>query len=285
MEKQNNVSHLASEIVRGKWLLADAESYLPAVFSLLSRMPLDMAGEPELPSFMLSDGSMALDSGKSAVERKVAVLPLHGTMTKYGTCQSGGTANLASDIRRFSDRQDVAAIVLDIDSGGGAANSVPPLVEAVAYARKAGKPVIAHCDTCCSAALWVASQCDLIYLDNPMSEIGSVGVVCTLSLPPEKDPQTGVRIIPVYARESTDKNLGYRRAQEGDYGLIQDSMSPIVAQFREAVTKGRPSLATDAEGVLSGATFLCDEALKLGLADARKTLSETVEAAFALAEI
>ncbi len=285
MGKQRNTSHLAAEIIRGKWLLADAESYLPAVFALLSRTPLADVEETARPSFMLSDGSEVGDGAQATVERKVAVLPLHGTMTKYETCSSDGAVALASFIRDCADRQDIVAIVIDIDSGGGEANAVPPLVEAIRYAKAAHKPVIAHCDLCCSAALWVASQCDLIYLDNPMSEIGSVGVLCTLSLPPEKDPQTGVKIVPVYARESSDKNLDYRKALEGDYSLIQDSMSPIVSQFQEAVRKGRPALDTEREGVLTGATFLCDEALKIGFADARKTLRESVEAAFALAEI
>ena len=285
MGKQKNISHLASEILRGKWLLADAGAYLPTAFALLSRVSVADAEEASEPSFMLSDGTVTSDNEETKVQKKVAILPLHGTMTKYETCSSDGTQHLASALMSFADREDIAAIVLDIDSGGGAANAVPPLVEAIRHARNAGKPVIAHCDLCCSAALWVASQCGLIYLDNAMSEIGSVGVVCTLSLPPEKDPQTGVRIVPVYARESTQKNLDYRKAQEGDYSLIQDSMSPIVEQFREAVTAGRPNLDTTAEGVLDGKTFLCEEALKIGLADARKTLTETVEAAFALAEI
>lgn len=190
-------------------------------------------GDTDGPSFMLSDGAITSDDATPEVRKKVAILPLHGTMTKYETCTSDGTMELASAIKRFADREDIAAIVLDID----------------------------------------------------MSEIGSVGVVCTLSLPPKKDPQTGVRIVPVYARESAQKNLDYRKAQEGDYSLIQDSMSPIVAQFREAVTQGRPDMDTTVDGVLDGKTFLCDEALKIGLADARKTLAETVEAAFALAEI
>lgn len=285
MGKQKNISHLASEIIRGKWLLADAGAYLPTAFALLSRAPMTATGDTDGPSFMLSDGTLTSDSAETEVQKKVAILPLHGTMTKYETCTSDGTSELASAIKRFADREDIVAIVLDIDSGGGAANAVPPLVEAIRYARSTGMPVIAHCDLCCSAAFWVASQCGLIYLDNDMSEIGSVGVVCTLSLPPEKDPQTGVRIVPVYARESTQKNLDYRKAQEGDYSLIQDSMSPIVAQFREAVTQGRPDMDTTVDGVLDGKTFLCEEALKIGLADARKTLAETVEAAFALAEI
>lgn len=53
MRKQINTSHLAAEIIRGKWLLADAASYLPAAFALLSRAPLADVGETARPSFML----------------------------------------------------------------------------------------------------------------------------------------------------------------------------------------------------------------------------------------
>lgn len=288
MERQTNTSRLASDIIRGRWLLADSEAYLPVAFALLSRASVHLESECAKPSFLLADGT-EMDAGAEApeptVQKMVALAPLRGTMTKYKSCEGPGTVEIADFIVVCAQREDIAAIVLDIDSGGGAANAVPPMVEAIAAAKAAGKPVIAHCDLCCSAALWVASQCDLIYLDNGMSEIGSVGAVCTLSIPPEVDPQTGVKIVPVYARESEDKNKSYRKAVEGDYTLIQDELSPIVSQFREAVKAGRPNLDTEAEGILSGKTYLCDDALKVGLADARKTLTETVEAAFALAEV
>ncbi len=285
MEKQISNSTFAAEIIRGKWLLADAAAYLPTVFALLSRVPIGASGEAAAPSYMLSDGSASDGGGEASVDRKVAVLPLHGTMTKYKTCGSDGTAKLAALISECASREDIAAVVLDIDSGGGAGNAVPPLLEAIAAVKKAGKPVLAHCDLCCSAAFWVASQCDLVYLDNDMSEIGSVGAVCTLSIPPETDPQTGVRIIPVYARESGDKNGSYRKAVEGDYGLIQDELSPIVTRFQEAVKSGRPMLKAEEDGVLTGKVFICADALRLGFADAKKTLAETVEAAFALSEM
>ncbi len=42
MEKQISNSTFAADIIRGKWLLADAAAYLPTVFALLSRVPLGL---------------------------------------------------------------------------------------------------------------------------------------------------------------------------------------------------------------------------------------------------
>lgn len=284
----SSYSSLASDIIRGRWLLDRPEAYFPAAMALLARNwsgKTEALSLPERCEVRLESGGYESDGAPSKVEKKVAIIPLHGVMTKYETCYSYGTAYLAEKMRKYAAKDDVIAIVLDIDSGGGAANSVPPMCEAIEAVKAAGKPVIAHGDFCASAALWVASQCDLIYLDNEMSEIGSIGAVCTLQLPPETDPSTGVKTVQIYAKESPDKNKSYRKAVEGDYSLLQDELSPLVRQFQDAVRKGRPGLDVSVEGVMTGAVFPCDRAISIGLADARKTLTETVEAAFALAEV
>ena len=194
-------------------------------------------------------------------------------MTKYETCTSDGTLALSNQIKSFADDNSVIGLVLDIDSGGGAASSVPPLIEAIQYFQSKNKPLIAHCDLCGSAAYWVASQCDAIYMDNNLSEVGSIGALSVLIDNTAPNPSTGERIITVYAKESEDKN-----------SLLQDTLSPLVSEFQNAVTSKRPNLKKE-KGVLSGAMFMTHEALSLGLADARKTLAETVETVFALSEI
>lgn len=281
-------SSLASDIIRGRWLIDRPQAWLPFAMNILSGNGIDKIEAVSLPDrceVRLESDGYGSDGAPSKVEKKVAIVPLHGVMTKYETCQSYGTSYLAKKIRNYAAKEEVVAIVLDIDSGGGAANSVPILCEAINEVKAAGKPVIAHCDFCASAALWMASQCDLVYLDNEMSEIGSIGAVCTLQLPPEIDPSTGVKTVQIYAKESPDKNKSYRKAVEGDYSLLQDELSPLVRQFQDAVKKGRPGLDTSVEGVMTGAMFPCDRAISIGLADARKTLTETIEAAFALAEV
>ncbi len=287
MEQENrkefNAGGLALDLLRGKWLLANPQSYLPLVHRLLSRdVRFDDA---RLEDISLDSGSDSGSSSDSGTVKTVAIIPLHGALTKYETCEFRGATYFAQKIAKFAEKDDIVAIVLDIDSGGGAGNAIAPLIEAIEYAKGKGKPVIAHCDLCASAALWVASYCDLIYMDNDMSEIGSIGGYTTLAIPPEIDPATGERIIQIYAKESPDKNKPYRKACEGDYTLIENDLSPLIKQFQDTVKANRPNLKADAPGLMTGAMFPCRDAIRIGLADAVKTLSQTIDAAFAMAEI
>ena len=80
-----------------------------------------------------------------------------------------------------------------------------------------------------------------------MSEFGSIGVMTQIV--DSRNLASGEKVITIYAEESKDKNLAYRRALDGDYKLMQDKMSPIVMAFQTAVKDGRKALCADAPGV------------------------------------
>lgn len=270
---------LARDIVQGKWLVSNPEQLLPIARAFLSKTPVEM----EVKSAVVST---VADSGAGAGKAKsVAIVPLHGTMTKYDTCESYGTTFIANKLREMADDENVIGIVLDIDSPGGSCSAIPPMLEAISYAKAHRKPVYVHADCCASAAYWVASQCDAIYMDNDLSEVGSIGAMAVFIDSTAANPTTGEKTIVIYAEESPDKNFAYREALSGRYEAAKAELKPLVDQFRDAVVAGRPTIHKDQDGVLSGKMFLTAEALRLNMADAKKTLSETIEAVFALASI
>lgn len=270
---------LARDIVQGKWLVSNPDRLLPIARAFLSKTPVEM----EVKSAVVST---VADSGAGAGKAKsVAIVPLHGTMTKYDTCESYGTTFIANKLREMADDENVIGIVLDIDSPGGSSSAIPPMIEAISHAKAAGKPVYAHVDCCASAAYWVASQCDAIYMDNDLSEVGSIGAMAVFIDSTAANPTTGEKTIVIYAEESPDKNFAYREALSGRYEAAKAELKPLVDQFRDAVVAGRPTIHKDQDGVLSGKMFLTADALRLNMADARKTLHETIDAVFALASI
>lgn len=270
---------LARDIVQGKWLVSNPEQLLPIARAFLSKTPVEM----EVKSAVVST---VADSGTGAGKAKsVAIVPLHGTMTKYDTCESYGTTFIANKLREMADDENVIGIVLDIDSPGGSCSAIPPMLEAISYAKAHRKPVYVHADCCASAAYWVASQCDAIYMDNDLSEVGSIGAMAVFIDSTAANPTTGEKTIVIYAEESPDKNFAYREALSGRYEAAKAELKPLVDQFRDAVVAGRPTIHKDQDGVLSGKMFLTADALRLNMADAKKTLSETIEAVFALTSV
>lgn len=270
---------LARDIVQGKWLVSNPEQLLPIARAFLSKTPVEMEVKSAVVSTVADPGAGA---GKA---KSVAIVPLHGTMTKYDTCESYGTTFIANKLREMADDENVIGIVLDIDSPGGSCSAIPPMLEAISYAKAHRKPVYVHADCCASAAYWVASQCDAIYMDNDLSGVGSIGAMAVFIDSTAANPTTGEKTIVIYAEESPDKNFAYREALSGRYEAAKAELKPLVDQFRDAVVAGRPTIHKDQDGVLSGKMFLTADALRLNMADAKKTLSETIEAVFALASV
>lgn len=284
MARRTNYLQLALDLRRGSWLIDDPEALLPVVNAFLSRaeLPRERLDEYQVTEHRLSDSS-DMNGHKIAKETRVIVVPIHHAMTKYETCESYGSVDIAEKMLSFLDDESVAGFVLDFDSGGGAANSVPPLVDAVRRIRAAGKPVIAHCDACFSAAYWVASQCDAVFLDNDQSSVGSIGAFSQF-LDDRENKQTGYKVVTVYAPQSTEKNRAYREALDGMPDRMQEELAELVTLFQDSVKSGRPRLKADAPGVLSGGKFGPAKAVENGLADGRMSLSECVENVFIRAE-
>lgn len=270
---------LARDIVQGKWLVSNPDRLLPIARSFLNKTPVEMDVKAASVTTVSDSGALPEKA------KRVAIIPLHGTMTKYDTCESYGTMFIAKRLREMADDENVIGIILDIDSPGGSSSAIPPMIEAISHAKAAGKPVYAHVDFCASAAYWVASQCDAIYMDNDLSEVGSIGAMAVFIDSTAANPTTGEKTIVIYAEESPDKNFAYREALSGRYEAAKAELKPLVDQFRDAVVAGRPTIHKDQDGVLSGKMFGTAEALRLNMADAKKTLSETIEAVFALTSV
>jgi len=284
MARRTNYLQLALDLRRGGWLIDDPEALMPVVNAFLQRGDIGsiQLDDYSVSEFQLSGGAPA-PAKKDTKDPRVIVVPIHGTMTKYETCSSYGSVDIAAKILEYSHDDSVVGFVLDFDSGGGAANSVPPLTGAIAQVRAAGKPVIAHCDACFSAAYWVASQCDAVFLDNDLSQVGSIGAFAQF-LDDREDKQTGYKVVTVYSTKSADKNRAYREALDGKPERLQKELDDLVDSFHAAVKAGRPKLKADAPGVMTGATFYPDPAISVGLADGRATLDECVENVFIRAE-
>ena len=277
IETTQNPLQLLSDVRRGQWFVHDYESLLPLAISFLRG---ERIGEV-LPAFEVSAEAVNLsgqtESDSAPKPSKVAVIPIVGTITKYDSCFTRGAVSYARAIQWAADDPEICAVVLDIDSGGGVVNAVSILKEAIGRTQALGKPIIAHVDFCASLAYWAASQCDAIFCDNPLSEVGSIGGLCHFVDDTKKLKKDGYTVVTVYADESADKNLSYRQALEGEYALIKKELSHTVAQFHQDVKAGRPNIKADAPGVFSGAMFHPDEAQALGLINGTMTLAECIE--------
>ena len=279
-------SSLYSAVCRGKWFLSFRE--VDANLLLVERLLLHDASlangnalseDTPLPVMLEQEGKLMKHGGTfdDAPKGSTAIIPVHGTMLKYGTMCSYGTTEMAEVVREAADSKNISSIVLDMDSGGGSVDAIAPMLDVVRYAQGKQKAVVAYCDLCASAAYYVACACNEIVAGNEVSaELGSIGVMMSFMDYAKYYENLGIKQHTIYSNLSDYKNLPFEAAKRGDYKAIRDEeLDPLARDFQEAVKRGRGvRLQLDTEGLLRGRMFYAKDAVRVGLADRIGTLEQ-----------
>jgi protease IV len=105
-----------------------------------------------------------------------------------------GGASTAALLREAREDDDVAAVVLRLDTPGGSPFAAEQVRRELELIRDAGKPVLVSMgNVAASAGYWMAIGGDLIYAD-PSTITGSIGVFGLLLSFPESLARIGVRV-------------------------------------------------------------------------------------------
>lgn len=272
------LSHLYSAVMRGKWFidLRDVESSHKILEQVLTGAASDKLGEElstRKPLVMQVIAGTEMKVGKhfsdDLPEESVAVIPVHGTMLKYGTYCAYGTTEIADLIYEAANNPKISGVVLDMDSGGGSVDAIAPLVAALEYNRSQKKSSVAYCDLCASANYYTAIYCDEIVAGNTISsEFGSIGVMMSFPDYAKYYEKEGVTLHTIYSDLSEYKNAPFEAAKKGEYELIKtEELNPLAKRFQTDVKSRRKKLDLSVKGIISGRMFYAEEALKNGLID------------------
>lgn len=270
----------AQAVLIDKFLEHDTVGMDGSTLSERTPVPRVLAGSDQGgPYTEASESQTATGNFGKAPEGSVAVVTLRGDMLKEGTMCSYGTEELAAVIREAADAKNIIGTRLDIDSGGGAVDAIAPMLQAIAYSQAKGKPVVASCDLCASAAYYVACQCNRIVADNSLSaEFGSIGVMMQFPDYAKYYEQKGIKIHTIYSNLSDWKNAPFEAARRGDYASIKaEQLDPLARQFQEAVKAHRQQLDQSVDGILNGRMFYAADALKYGLIDQVGTADDATQ--------
>ena len=203
----------------------------------------------------------------------VAVVDIQGTMTKAGSSLGGGGTVAARHAIRQAERdQTVESIILRIDSPGGTVAGTADLASEVA---KTSKPIVAYVeDLCASAAMWVASQCDQIYVNANTAQVGSIGTYMAMYDISQALENEGVRAVVVKAGEF--KGGGYPGTEISDEQVAewQKMVDALQTEFTAAIALGRDMSVAQAQQLVTGLTYIAAEAEQLNLIDGVKAFDK-----------
>ena len=220
-----------------------------------------------------------------SVQDGVAVIPVDGVIAKkmnLMTRISGGTSSdlVGRDFEAALNDRSVEAIVLAIDSPGGTVDGTPELAQIIAAAR-GKKPVCAVTDgMMCSAAYWIGSAADRVFISSEVAMVGSIGVVSQHVDVSASEAKQGIKTTEIYAGKYKRIASQYAPLTTEGRQSIQDAVDHVYSVFIDAVANHRN---TDAETVLGsmadGRVFHGSQAITAGLVDGVATLSDTINIA------
>jgi protease-4 len=210
----------------------------------------------------------------------IAMVDILGPVLKYGDVCTYGTVEYNDLMLRLANSNRVAGIILNIDSPGGQADGTAMFAQTIREVAKQSKPVIAIVQDgiAASAAMWIASAAQEIYVTQVTDQVGSIGAYQLLYDYSGYLEQLGVKEHLIMAPQSTDKIKDYLDALKGDYTLIKEDLKFLVQDFVKAVKVGRGQrLNTGVDDPFTGKMYKAADAKSVGLIDGVKPLSDVVK--------
>jgi ClpP class serine protease len=209
-------------------------------------------------------------------EKVVSVIPVRGAMTKHNqVCGPAGTRTIAARLKEADMDPDVIGHVLVFETGGGSANSVPELSEAIIGCSK---PTLAYVDgMMCSAGQFAGSYCREVMASRASDLIGSIGTMIVFEGRKAKSEENDEKIIHlrVYADGADEKNQEFESAiNDFNFKLVKERiLNPHNEQFIAQVKSNRPGVL---EEHLHGRAYPAGEVLG-SLVDSIGSFEEAVK--------
>ena len=181
-------------------------------------------------------------------------------------------------LSRALEREEVKAIVVAIDSPGGAVGPSEAIFRTIKKAD-AKKPVFCAMEgVAASGGLYSAVGCRKIYA-NSGTLTGSIGVIMSYPSAPEVLNKLGVQMNVVKSGPLKDVGSPFRAPTEGDRQFLQELVSATYEHFVQAVASGRKLPVEKVRSFADGRVILGAQAKELGLVDEIGGVEEAAKAA------
>jgi protease IV len=182
------------------------------------------------------------------------------------------------ELRRLKSMPWVKAIVVRIDSPGGAVAPTQEIFEEIQRSKNQ-KPFIASMGgTATSGGYYIAAACDQI-VANPGTLTGSIGVIMQLANLEELMKKIGVRGINVKSGPNKDIGSPFVPLSPEGREILQSLVDNVHGQFVTAVARGRGMEEAQVRKLADGRVYSGAQAKELGLVDQFGTLRDAVELA------
>lgn len=218
--------------------------------------------------------------GESSSKNKVAVIYANGDIVGgEGSDEQIGSERISRAIRKARLDDDIKAIVLRVNSGGGSALASDVIWREMVLSKKA-KPVIASFgDVAASGGYYIGCAADSIFV-QPNTITGSIGVFgVILNFQDLFNNKLGLTFDGVKTGQYADIMSSNRPLTPAERAIIQKGVNNIYDTFITKVADGRKKTKTQIDSLGGGRVWIGTDAVKNGLADRLGSFSDAVTSA------
>lgn len=208
--------------------------------------------------------------------RQVAVVPVEGVIVD--------SRKVVEQLEDFRHDPAVKAVVIRIDSPGGAVGPSQEIYEAVKRIDKE-KPVVASLGSVAASGGYYIAVGARKIVANPGSVTGSIGVIIEFVNLEGVLEWAKIKQETIKSAQYKDIGSPFRKLEDNERALLQTLVDDIHSQFVEAVAGGRKMTVEEVEKLANGLVYSGKQAITLKLVDELGDLDKAVRMAGELAGI
>lgn len=263
--------------------LVDATKYKDEVLDELR----DKLGTAEDDKIEVATLKKYLSIHKDAIREssgsdKVAVIYAEGSIVDgQGEKGSIGGDKYASIIRKLRKDENVKAIVMRVNSGGGSALASDIIWRELEKAKEQGiKVVTSMGDVAASGGYYIASNSERIFAED-RTITGSIGVFGMIpNMRGLFQDHLGITMdtVKIGKYSMMSRGSAFYEFSEEEGQIIQTSVDQVYTTFKTRVSEGRGMTMEEVDSVAQGRVWLGETALKIGLVDELGGLEDAIKA-------
>ena len=226
--------------------------------------------------FLVVSLTLALFQKNIPLRSRVALVSIEGPIVD--------SMDVVKEIKEHAKDRSIKAIILRIDSPGGAVGPSQEIYEEVKKASAEKHIVVSMGSIAASGGYYVASPADMIFA-NPGTLTGSIGVIMEIPNLEGLMTKIGVRTEVIKSGRHKDMASAFRKMEKEDRDILQGVLDNVHEQFIRAVAEGRKLTVDSIRPIADGRIFTGEQAKGLKLVDELGTLEDAIRKAAELAGI
>lgn len=291
--KLNDLADNGVFVANGKMLLAekmvDGVKYADEMKAEVKKL-LKLDADKKISQLSIADMATVKEEGNDG-DDEIAVYYAYGDIVDSpaaGSLFSNSHAivgnDVCKDLEELANDDDVKAVVIRINSGGGSAYASEQMWHQIDLLKKKKPVVISMGGMAASGGYYMSCNANYIFAE-PTTLTGSIGIFGVI--PNFSDLATnklGLKFDEVKTNRNALFGSQARMMNEEELTFLQGAITRGYHLFRQRVADGRKMTVDQVEQIAQGHVFTGEDALKIKLVDELGGLDKAVAKAAALAK-